>query len=233
MLGIQSSGKPRSIDTAKGHRGVETVVVLLLLAVGAAGAQAQLCETDPPPVIDCTPGDIIDPAMCPNGFEIEYNGRVHELGPPETTTFMYSIVGPGPGNCRRVRDVSHFSLVWPLCEPPLEAVDSTPSGELKLGLKGDPSTGYCVGDPNADLIKIDHEAFCDGASVPFSVTFAGNVPEGDAEVLLKAGRDAYLASITGPSCDLACDLEAGPYPDCCPDFPADCQENETCLGECF
>jgi hypothetical protein len=201
----------------------------LLAAVSLPAGADHLCtannvtdvcdEPGAPPGVD---------AMCSNGFTIDFVSRVLNPGPPETTTFNYVIDGPTGNGCRRNPDISHFSLAWELCvgdgQTDLQFFGSVPFGELKTGLEGDPSTGYCVNDPDADFVKFDVGVPCSGAPVPFSVTFFGNVPLGDAEMMFKAANRTYIADVPGPACpeEVVCDEELGPFPECCDVFPASC-----------
>jgi hypothetical protein len=217
---------------------VDALAVTALLAmVAAAPASAEhLCTTKPAPVDLCddpAPPPGVE-ALCSNGYTIDFVSRVVNAGPPQTTTFNYVIDGPGvPGNgnqavCKKNNAISHFSVAWELCagqgQSDLQFFGSNPASGLITGLAGDSSSGYCVNDLDADLTKFNFGVPCAGNPQPFSVTFWGNVPLGDAEVMFKAGKANYVADVPGPACpeELICDEETGPFPDCCGVFPSSC-----------
>jgi hypothetical protein len=227
---------------------VGTLAVVACLAAGTAPAHAEhLCTTNPPPVDNCEdapPPDV--EALCSNGFTIDFISRVVNAGPPVTTTFTYVI--DGPDVCRQVLDISHFSLAWELCVEPgesdLQFFGSSPNGELKTGLKGDPSTGYCSNDVDADFVKFNVPVRCAGGPVEFSVTFWGEVALGEAEVMFKAGPRAYLADVPGPGCGAEpCDLLTTDFnqrTECCAELLIDpsgseeqCGDNLSCAEACI
>ena len=124
------------------------------------------------------------------GFVVTFVGRVFANN---QTTFTYTVSGTGTPP-----DLSHFDIEIPVCVPPLQAVAYNPTQAVSFGV--DPTTG--INGIKWDLSLGMNE------SRTYSITFAGDVPQGSVQVAVKGGNGFESAALPGPACRIiAVDIE--------------------------
>lgn len=120
-----------------------------------------------------------------NAFRVSYGGRVFD---GTNTTFTYAVVGTGSRP-----DLSHFDVEIPLCTPELVVVSTSPASPVTFGV--DPTTGI-------DGVKWDQPLQVTDSRA-YSITFAGDVPEGSVLVAVKDGDGFTSGTLPGPACSEA------------------------------
>lgn len=124
------------------------------------------------------------------GFVVTFVSRVFANN---QTTFTYTVAGTGTPP-----DLSHFDIEIPVCVPPLQAVAYNPAQAVSFGV--DPTTG--VNGIKWDLSLRTNE------TRTYSITFAGDVPQGMVTVAVKGGNGFESAALPGPACRIvAVDIE--------------------------
>lgn len=119
-----------------------------------------------------------------NGFVVTYGGRIYDSATNQTT-FTYSVSGTNVPP-----DLSHFDIEIPTCPSPLAAVAYSPTDAVSFGV--DPTTG--VNGIKWDLPLLMSE------SRTYSITFQGNVLEGNVTVAVKGGNGFKTLVVLGPAC---------------------------------
>lgn len=156
---------------------------LLIVCASLAFAGCSLGESPTSPAMSRPAATAKDPApfvaaQAFPGFEVSYVGRTFE---GDVTTFTYAVTGiaDGPG-------LNHFVLQIPACAGALVA--SSPNGgvvgtDQQSGLNG---------------IKWGDVSVSNGQTETFSVSFAGDLPEGLIRVAAKIGSAVGRAVLPGP-----------------------------------
>jgi hypothetical protein len=122
-------------------------------------------------------------------WDVAYEGRTYDSA-TDTTTFGYTVFVFGDPA------LSHFNIEIPVCDE-LVLVGYYPGDAVSIGR--DPTTG---------VTGIKWDLGQEPGEIRFhSVTFAGNIPEGDGLVAIKAGLFAIYGTRPGPSCDGVVDEE--------------------------
>ncbi len=141
-------------------------------------------------IINTEPVDPPVDGLLLNEFVVSYGGRVFD---GSNTTFTYTVTGTGVPP-----DLSHFDVEIPVCVPLLQVVGYSPTQAVSFGV--DPTTG--VNGIKWDLSLRTNE------SRTYSITFAGNVPQGMVEVAVKGGNGFESAALPGAACSTtAVDVE--------------------------
>ncbi|MBZ0298138.1 MAG: hypothetical protein K8J31_00245, partial [Anaerolineae bacterium] len=124
------------------------------------------------------------------GFVVMYGGRDFD---GSKTTFTYVVSGTGTPP-----DLSHFDLEIPVCVPPLQVVGYNPTQAVSFGV--DPTTGVTGIKWDLSLGMTETRTY--------TITFAGNVPEGTVVVAVKGGNGFESATLPGAGCSsTAVDVE--------------------------
>lgn len=126
-------------------------------------------------------------AITINGFTVTYNGAVYNAS-ADQTTFTYTVSGTNTPP-----DLSHFDVEIPTCDEALEVVAYTPDNAVEFGT--DPTTGI-------DGIKWDLPLSTTSSRM-YTLTFAGNISEGDVTVAVKGGNGFEAGTVPGASCTVA------------------------------
>lgn len=121
------------------------------------------------------------------GFNVSYGGRVYDSAINQTT-FTYTVTGNAAPH-----DLSHFDVGIPSCNPPLLIASTNPTHAVSFGV--DPTTGV-------DGIKWD-SSLSTTDSRTYSIGFIGSVAEGTTQVAVKASNEFEIATLAGPSCEVA------------------------------
>jgi len=116
-------------------------------------------------------------------YLLTYNGSIYDSA-LDQTTFSYTAEGTG-----RPPALSHFVAGLPICSPPLQLISATPSTNI---IQTDPTTGTYG-------IKWDF-GLGTGDTLTYSYTLAGNIPEGDVRLSVKAGQLVEHYDLRGPAC---------------------------------
>lgn len=146
------------------------------------------------------------------------------------SVFAYSVTGPGVGggSCAGVADISHASILVPVCDPVTgegpSVIGALPAVEIKDPGQGDPSCGFGAGDGGNRVVKWDVGSDCNGASI-YSITVDGVVPAAPTQLSLKAGNSCVEGTILGPSCE-------SPFEPYCVPTDCPCGNNPTNGGGC-
>jgi hypothetical protein len=119
-----------------------------------------------------------------NGFSVTYGGRSYNIA-TDQTTFTYTVSGTNVPP-----DLSHFDLEIPTCETALEVIAYNPAEAVSFGI--DPTTGV-------NGIKWDLPLKMDQTRV-YTITFAGDVAEGDITAAVKAGNGFKAVTVVGAAC---------------------------------
>jgi hypothetical protein len=112
-----------------------------------------------------------------NGYVVRFDGRTDANG---QTTYTYTVSGTGSAP-----ELTHFAVEIPPCAP--ELVGADPNG-TEIG--NDPFTGL-------DGIKWTQSLGSDDSRT-YSLTYAGDVPDGLVRVGIKAGDSSALGVLPGP-----------------------------------
>lgn len=124
------------------------------------------------------------------GFVVTFGGRVFD---GSQTTFTYGVAGTGTPP-----DLSHFDVEIPVCVPPLQVVGFSPTQAVSFGT--DPTTGVTGIKWDLSLLTTDTRTY--------SITFAGDVPQGMVQVAVKGGNGFESAALPGAACTVtAVDIE--------------------------
>ena len=125
-------------------------------------------------------------AVAINGFDVFFEGRTYD---PETDTTTYVYIVSGSNHAPAL---NYFTISLPYCDEERIILSSYPRHGVKIGT--DDNTGidgikWVIGLP-------PHE------SRVYTVTLVGEYGTGVIDAAVKAGRDAEIGQVTGPSCEL-------------------------------
>lgn len=194
--------RPELLPMMMNNKSFSTLPLIVLSSIASAQAPDGFCDPVEENRMRCftsAQGFVVEAVPGPNGeFPI--------LDAQGNSVFTYQITGPGASgaSCAGVHDVSHASIMIPVCTStggsPLTIVDSTPAISLQTNGQGDPSCGFGVGNTTVDVGKWDVPVGC-ATSRQLSVTFEGSVPARRTSFSLKAANNCETNVILGPSCD--------------------------------
>ncbi len=185
---ISVNGLVVDVSTVSAQTFIELQVGVLVTVVGSY--QNGLVTVVTIVIVDTPP----EPA---SNYIITYEGRVFD---GTTTTFTYTVTGTGLPPA-----LSHFDLQIPICSIALELVSYSPTEAVEVGV--DPTTGI-------DGIKWDLP-LGESESRTYSVTFQGDVLEGEIAAAVKNGDGFTIITVPGPSCET---VEATPPPEVTPEI---------------
>lgn len=115
-------------------------------------------------------------------YSVVFSGRNFDGA---STTFTYIVTGTGAPPA-----LSHFDIEIPSCTPALQVTGYTPTSAVELGV--DPTTGVSG-------IKWD-TGLGEGESRTYSITFLGDVAEGNVVAAVKGGNGFFTVVVKGPAC---------------------------------
>ena len=165
------------------------LTALLLLSIAAIVLLASCSREESPlavsagqPTDDTTFDPVITsaPGVTINNYIVHFDGRTYAA---DQTTFTYTVTGTGTEPA-----LSHFTIELPDCAPELVAYSPTNSVSINH-------------NPQTDIYGIEWHlsvAAEDTVGRLYSITFAGDVPEGVVYSAVKSGNETEVGRIPGP-----------------------------------
>ena len=170
------------------------VTALLLLSITAIVLLASCSREESPlavsadrPTNDATFDPVITsaPGVTINNYDVHFDGRTYA---DDQTTFTYTVSGTGIEPA-----LSHFTIELPDCAPELAAYSPTNS----VSINYNPQTGIYGIEWHLSV------AAEDTVGRQYSITFAGDVPDGVVWSAVKSGNETEVGRIPGPCAGFA------------------------------
>jgi len=170
------------------------LTALLVLSMIAIVLLASCSREESPLVVstdrqtdDATFGSVIKsaPDITINNYEVHFDGRTYV---DDQTTFTYTVTGTGIEPA-----LSHFTIELPDCAPELAAYSPTNSVSINH-------------NPQTDIYGIEWHLSVeadDSVGRQYSITFAGDVPDGVVRSAVGSGNETEVGRIPGPCAGFA------------------------------